>query len=198
MVRSFYPVSMIHGPPGTGKTRTLCAIVVDAFKRKQGVICLGWTNVCVRKLCESLKEVLPSRAVGILTAREYRIWHESEYAEFSEVEVDDCNRQVICMTVCNYLFRMMHCDTCNQWAYSDSNPKLVKHREVAVLDEASQVCEMIGGIVLSCFGGYSRTSVVGDDRQLPPYVAKELDNVASILTWVRKLKQKFATPITLL
>ena len=52
--------------------------------------------------------------------------------------------------------------------------------------------------MLSCFGGYLRTIVAGDDNQLPPYIAKELDNVASILTWVRKLKGKFAIPIMLL
>ena len=162
------------------------------------MLCLGWTNVSVRKQCECLKEVLPPRALGILTAREYRAWHESDYKNLSGAEVKDCNRQVICMTVCNYLYRTMYSTDSNMWAYSSSNPDLFKPREVAVLDESSQVPKLMGSMVLSRWTSYLRAIFGGDDIQLPPYISKDIDNPDSILTWIREKKGKFVIPVIML
>ena len=52
--RSFNPISVIHGPHGTGKTRTLAAICQQAVQRGEGVLCLCWTNVAIRNLCVSV------------------------------------------------------------------------------------------------------------------------------------------------
>ena len=77
-LKSLFPVSVIHGPPGTGKTRTLSEIGRDAVRKGQGVLCICWTNVAVLKLYEELRNVLPANKVGIITSAEYKCWHESE------------------------------------------------------------------------------------------------------------------------
>ena len=64
-VRSFFPISLIHGPPGTGKTRSLAAICNNAVQRGEGVLCLCWTNVAIRNLCEHLRNIFPYGTLGI-------------------------------------------------------------------------------------------------------------------------------------
>lgn len=40
-------VHLIHGPPGTGKTKTICELIVQAVKRGQRVLACAGSNVAV-------------------------------------------------------------------------------------------------------------------------------------------------------
>ena len=70
LYKSLNPMSVIHGPPGTGKTRALAAICQQAVENGEGVLCLSWTNVAVRNICEVLKKVLLPGVVAIKTSTE--------------------------------------------------------------------------------------------------------------------------------
>ena len=196
MLRSLYPISMIHGPPGTGKTRVLSEIVVNAVGKGEGVICLGWTNVSVRRLCETLRQVLPPDVLGILTSREFKCWHKSDYEHLKDVEVKNCCHQVVCMTVANYLLQTMDATTCNMWCASKHNPTLLTQRALMLGDEASQLWEMIAVLLISRTSGYKRIVWGGDDIQLDPYLHKDIVDAPSVMSWIRRLSGVFQIPIT--
>ena len=196
MLRSLYPISMIHGPPGTGKTRVLSEIVKNAVAKGEGVICLGPTNVSVRRLCESLREVLPSDTVGIMTSREYKCWHQSEYEHLKDVEVKNTSRQVLCMTVTNYLLQTMSATTCDMWCASKHHPTLLTQRAVMLGDEASQLWMMVALFLFSRVSRYKSIIFGGDDIQLDPYLHKDIADAPSVMTWIRKLSGVFRIPIT--
>lgn len=40
-------VHLIHGPPGTGKTKTVCALIVEAVKKNYRVLACAGSNVAV-------------------------------------------------------------------------------------------------------------------------------------------------------
>ena len=196
MARGLYPISMIHGPPGTGKTRVLSEIVKNAVLKGYGVICLGWSNVSVRRLCESLRQVLPSTVVGILTSREYKCWHQSEYHHLKDFEVKAPTHQVICMTVCNYLQQTMDAETCNMWCASKQNPTLLTQRRVMITDESSQIWAMVSVLLLSRISGYLSLVAGGDDYQLDPYLHKDIVNAQSFMKWIREFSGEYEIFIT--
>ena len=112
------PLSLIQGPPGSGKTRTLAAICQHAVQNNEGVLCLAWTNVAVRNLCELLKKVLQRGVVSIKTSTEYKCWHQAECKSLESVEAKGCEVQVLCMTIANYLNYIRTNNSCNKWDLS--------------------------------------------------------------------------------
>lgn len=40
-------VHLLHGPPGTGKTTTVCELIVEAVKKKEKVLACGPSNIAV-------------------------------------------------------------------------------------------------------------------------------------------------------
>ena len=195
LYKSLNPMSVIHGPPGTGKTRALAAICQQAVENDEGVLCLSWTNVAVRNICELLKKVLLPGVVAIKTSTEYKCWHQSECQTLKSVEAKGCEVQVLCMTMANYLYSTRTNDSCNKWS-SD----LMNNRDLIVLDEASQVWELDALMLLHRLRGYKRFVCAGDQKQLSPYVSRLVDDAPSILTWLQRVhgKNTYLIPNTLL
>ena len=191
LLRSMFPISIIHGPPGTGKTRALSVICQDAVKRGQGVICICWTNVAVRRLCEAIVDVLQADVARIVTSLEYKCWHEAECRSLKEFEAKSYECQVLCMTVSNYLYRSQTGDSINKWGKN-----LSKQREVLLLDEVSQLWEMEGAKLLNYMGAYKRVVSCGDGKQLRPHVLKTVDDSPSLLTWIEALRGTYTVPCT--
>ena len=133
--------------------------------------------------------------MGIKTATEYKCWHESDCQKLHSVEAKNAECQVLCMTVANYLQCTMQGDNCNKWS-----PGLSIKRTVAVLDEASQLWELWAAFIFHRLRGYKRLVIAGDDKQLSPYVARDLENSPSIFTWCRRICKRdgYMVPITLL
>ena len=50
------PISFVNGPPGTGKTKTLTAIVENCLHRGGGVLVIAETNFAVNNLYQSVKQ----------------------------------------------------------------------------------------------------------------------------------------------
>lgn len=67
-----FPVALIHGPPGTGKTRTLIEAIRQAVARGEGVLATAASNTAVDNLAERLA------AAGV---RVVRLGHPARVAE---------------------------------------------------------------------------------------------------------------------
>lgn len=46
--------ALIHGPPGTGKTKTVCEVIQQLCQRKQKVLVTGASNIAVDNIIERL------------------------------------------------------------------------------------------------------------------------------------------------
>jgi superfamily I DNA and/or RNA helicase len=49
--------SLIHGPPGTGKTKTVCEVIQQLCHRKQKVLVTGASNIAVDNIIERLEKL---------------------------------------------------------------------------------------------------------------------------------------------
>ena len=109
------------------------------------MICICWTNVALRRLCEAIVDLLQSDVARIVISQEYRCWHEAECRSLKDFEAKDCECQVLCITVSNYLYRAQQGGSVNNWGKD-----LLKQREVFLLDEASQSLELQGAKLYGC------------------------------------------------
>jgi superfamily I DNA and/or RNA helicase len=57
-------VHLLHGPPGTGKTTTVCELIVEAVKRKEKVLACGPSNISVDNIVEGLSKRVNCVRVG--------------------------------------------------------------------------------------------------------------------------------------
>ena len=106
LYQSLYPMSILFPPPGTGKTRTLSSIVISSYLAGEGVLCLGKSNVAVRRLCQIIATVVPKEDLGLIVSKEYyKHWHEHLYRErgLKRYLVKNWKRSVLCMTTSMYI-----------------------------------------------------------------------------------------------
>jgi ATP-dependent RNA/DNA helicase IGHMBP2 len=47
-------VHLIHGPPGTGKTTTVCELILQAVKKGEKVLACAPSNIAVDNIVESI------------------------------------------------------------------------------------------------------------------------------------------------
>ena len=55
---------LIHGPPGTGKTKTLCELIFQCVKRKLKVLACGPSNISVDNMAERLSPEIKACRIG--------------------------------------------------------------------------------------------------------------------------------------
>ncbi|MXR20430.1 AAA family ATPase [Halobacterium sp. PCN9] len=153
----------IHGPPGTGKTRTLTAYVLHTAWHGDSVLVTAHSNQAVDNLLVG-DSTLDEPDTGSLHAAATdgdlsiaRVGHNSknpvvqrEYATASVAEAD-----VVAATTSGA-------------AQFDTD-----HFDVAVVDEATQASRPATAIVVDCA---EKLVLSGDHRQLPPYAANEGDS----------------------
>ena len=74
-------LSIIHGPPGTGKTHTIAQIVLEVLKQKQRPWALADSNAAVDNLCLSLEKAnIDVLRMGSRFRISPQTWHLSLYA----------------------------------------------------------------------------------------------------------------------
>jgi superfamily I DNA and/or RNA helicase len=57
-------VHLLHGPPGTGKTTTVCELIIEAVKRKEKVLACGPSNIAVDNIVEGLSRRVNCVRIG--------------------------------------------------------------------------------------------------------------------------------------
>jgi hypothetical protein len=153
----------IHGPPGTGKTRTLTAYVLHAIWHGDSVLVTAHSNQAVDNLLvgdSTPDEPDPGSLHAAASDGDLsiaRVGHNSknpvvqrEYGTASVAEAD-----VVAATTSGA-------------AQFDTD-----HFDVAVVDEATQASRPATAIVVDCA---EKLVLSGDHRQLPPYAANEGDS----------------------
>ncbi|WP_232703115.1 AAA domain-containing protein [Halobacterium wangiae] len=154
-------VVCIHGPPGTGKTRTLVAFVAHAVARGERVLVTAHSNQAVDNLLvgdstlDDAEEGTLHAAVAddpdVTVARYGRHSRNRVVAEhYRQTPVDDAD--VVAATT-------------NGAAAFDQDAF-----DVAVVDEATQASRAATAIAHNCA---EKLVLAGDHRQLPPYSVTE-------------------------
>ena len=156
LTKSKSPSSVPVGPPGTGKTRTLAACAASAYKDGESVLCLGWTNVAVRRLCEEILKNVPTDDVGLIVSGEYnQYWHEHRYSHMKSNIVKNYERQIICMTThLSFLARQMI-----RRISMPGEQTIVRNRALMLFDEAFQLWELNGAMTLAQSRTYDRVGL---------------------------------------
>jgi len=152
----------IHGPPGTGKTRTLTAYVAYAVSQGRRVLVTAHSNQAVDNLLvgDSTREEPEPDTLHALA--------QSDDAELSVARVggNSTNRVVReHYAGASVADAEVVAATTNGAATFDTNTF-----DVGVVDEATQASRPATAIVLNCT---RKLVLAGDHQQLPPYAATE-------------------------
>lgn len=155
-------VVCIHGPPGTGKTRTLTAYVEAAVRRGQSVLVTAHSNQAVDNLLvgdSTVGDPEPDTLHGL--ARD-------DDSELTIARVGSNTRDPVVQE--HYLD--VATSTADVVASTTSGAAQFDPDtfDVAVVDEATQASRPATAIVLDCA---EKLVLAGDHKQLPPYCADE-------------------------
>ncbi|KAL0954938.1 hypothetical protein HGRIS_003871 [Hohenbuehelia grisea] len=179
------PITVIHGPPGTGKTTVIAAAVISKIRGtiKGGIWLSAQSNVAVKNVAEKLASS-DFFDFKILVSKDFHFdWHEHLYERIEENVIRSDNftdsgtdmerklggvRVILC-TLSMFSHPRISCAT-----------RLLPVQTV-IFDEASQI--EVGDYfpVLAAHQSSLRKLVfIGDDKQLPPYGQEDLNDLRSI------------------
>lgn len=152
----------LHGPPGTGKTRTLTAYVERAVSRGQSVLVTAHSNQAVDNLLvgDSTRDSPEADTLHAMA--------QDRDTDLSIARVGSNSRNRVVRE--RYLNRPVSESDVVAATTSGASRFGPDSFDVAVVDEATQASRPATAIVLNCA---RKLVLAGDHRQLPPYCADE-------------------------
>ena len=171
---------LLIGPPGTGKTSCALKKMVETFHADKGaqILLLSYTNRAVDEICKSLASIRP--AVDFIRVGSELLCDETYRTHLIENELASCNRRS------EVYERIRNCRIMvGTVAAISGKPELfrLKHFNVAIIDEATQILEpQLLGIL--CARGeeggnaIDKFILIGDHKQLPAVVLQSSEQSA--------------------
>ena len=163
---------LLVGPPGTGKTSCALKKMVETFYKEEGaqILLLSYTNRAVDEICKALSSIRPE--VDFIRVGSELSCDENYREHLIENELATCMRRT------EVYERINRCRILVGTVASISGkPELfrLKHFDVAIVDEATQILEpqLLG--ILCAKGengkeGVGKFILIGDHKQLPAVV----------------------------
>ena len=171
---------LLVGPPGTGKTSCALKKMVETFHadKEAQILLLSYTNRAVDEICKSLASIRP--AVDFIRVGSELSCDESYRSHLIENELSSCNRR-------SEVYERIRncCIIVGTVAAISGKPELfrLKHFNVAIIDEATQILEpqLLG--ILCARGEDDRNAIdkfilIGDHKQLPAVVLQNTEQSA--------------------
>lgn len=171
---------LLIGPPGTGKTSCALKKMVETFHADKDaqILLLSYTNRAVDEICKSLASIRP--AVDFIRVGSELSCDETYRIHLIENELASCNRRS------EVYERIRSCRIIvGTVAAISGKPELfrLKHFNVAIIDEATQILEpQLLGIL--CARGeeggnaIDKFILIGDHKQLPAVVLQSSEQSA--------------------
>jgi hypothetical protein len=179
---------LIHGPPGTGKTRTLTAYIRHLTRKDVSVLVAAHSNQAVDNLLAG-DSTVESPEEGTLHAM-----CQATDSDFSIARVGDRSEN----PVVNEYYREKDVSEADVVASTTSGAAefSTNQFEVAVVDEATQADRPSTAIVLNAA---EKVILAGDHKQLPPYSADEnMQEEEMHISLFEDLLHRYGSEITVL
>lgn len=171
---------LLIGPPGTGKTSCALKKMVETFHADKDaqILLLSYTNRAVDEICKSLASI--AQAVDFIRVGNELSCDETYREHLIENELSSCNRRS------EVYERIRNCRIIvGTVAAISGKPELfrLKHFDVAIIDEATQILEpqLLG--ILCARGEDGKNAIdkfvlIGDHKQLPAVVQQNTEQSA--------------------
>ncbi|KAG8994071.1 hypothetical protein FRB94_010188 [Tulasnella sp. JGI-2019a] len=178
--------ALVHGPPGTGKTRSIAAVVLARFEAGKTSYLVAQSNVGVKNIAETLAEKHNFTQFKLLVSGDfYTEWHEHIY--------EPCREQILTSEQLRdkkLSFReafagikvvLSTVDMLFQSTLQKKGLFGIIPVEYLVVDEASQIyCGSYLALLDKFQATLKKVCWFGDPRQLPPHQREQISGLDSI------------------